>query len=273
MRTLFFRGGRPCGEPSRSELYGEGVFETFRWHRGPPVLLDEHVERMRRGAEFLGIPFPGKGAVVREVSSAVESSGIEDARVKVCLLSRGKGRFSSAPDGSELLTAVGRYMKPKTEMKCCIVEFRRNSSSPLLQHKTLNYLENVVARREAERRGADEALFLNDRNEVAEGAATNVFWFRDGKLFTPSRECGILPGITRKLLISIARGLGIEVIDGRFFAESVLSADEVFLTNSLIGMARVVEINGNAIGGRTEAFSELREALLRELGWSRDPSV
>lgn len=273
MMFVFSGSGGAAERPSRSLLFGEGLFETFRWASGPPVFLSRHLERMRRGAEFLGIPFPGERRVARVTSGAVRKSGIRDAYVKVCLLSRGDLGFASAPGGSGLLVVVGKYRRPKQEMACCISGFRRHSSSPLLRFKTTNYLENVVARRTAAMRGFDEAIFLNERGEVAEGAATNVFWAKGGRLFTPALECGILPGITREALISTALKCGLEVVEGRFPPRAMLSADAVFLTNSLIGISQVTRIGRTDIGMERGLFAELRGALFRELGWPPSPSA
>ncbi|MEM2875052.1 MAG: aminotransferase class IV [Candidatus Hadarchaeales archaeon] len=265
------RGG--IGSPSRTLLYGEGLFETFRWNGKPPVFLSRHIERMRRGAEFLGIPFPGERRIIQVTSRCVRKSGIGDAYVKISLLSCGDIGFASAPGRGELLVVVGKYVQPRAEMRCCISNFRRHSSSPLLRFKTTNYLENVVARRAAAALGFDEAIFLNERGEVAEGAASNVFWAKGDRLLTPALECGILPGITREALISIAGRCGLRVVEGRFSLRDLLSANAVFLTNSLMGISQVTAVGKTEIRGDGKLFAELRSALFRELGWSQGPSA
>jgi len=261
------------GELSRTTLYGEGLFETFRWKGRPPVHLSGHLERMRRGAEFLGIPFPGEAELTRTVHEAVEGSGMEDAYVKLCLLSRGDLHFTSCPERGEVTVVVERYREPRPEMRCSLADFRRHSSSPVLRFKTTNYLENVLARRQALRLGYDEAIFLNERGEVTEGAASNLFWVKGDKLLTPSIDCGILPGITRGLLISISPRCGFEAVEGRFSLEDLLAADAAFLTNSLIGISQLVEVSGKTVNRNLRIFHALREGLFRELGWAPDPSA
>lgn len=253
--------------PLRALLYGEGVFETFRWKGSPPVYLDKHINRMKTGSEFLAIPFPGERSIRKAVEEAVKVSKISDAYVKICLLSSGGTRFYERPKEGHLLVIVRGYEKQKENMRAHVVQFRRNSSSPLLRVKSVNYMENVLARRAALERGCNEAIFLNERGEVAEGSSTNIFWVKKRTLYTPAVECGILPGITREVLISTAPELGFRAEEGRFKLKSVISSDAVFLTNSLIGISAVSSIDGAKIPLNTDFFTKFRNALFKKLGW------
>jgi 4-amino-4-deoxychorismate lyase len=266
---MLFLDGEQLKEkiPLRALLYGEGVFETFRWKGLPPVYLDKHIDRMKAGSEFLAIPFPGKRCIRRAVEEAVKVSKIADAHVKVCLLSSGSMRFYDRPSGGHLLVIAREYEQQREDVRVHVVRFGRNSSSPLLRVKSLNYMENVLARREAVEMGFDEGIFLNERGEVAEGSSTNIFWVKKGTLHTPAVECGILPGITREALISIAPELGLKVEEGKFRLEDVISSDAAFLTNSLIGMSAISGIDGEKIPLKTKHFEGLRSALFKELGW------
>jgi 4-amino-4-deoxychorismate lyase len=266
---IIFLDEEPLKEkiPLRSLLYGEGVFETFRWKGSPPVYLDKHIDRMKMGSEFLAIPFPGKRSIKTAVEEAIKISKIADAYVKVCLLSSGGMKFHERPKEGHVLVIARRYEPQKENMRAHVVQLRRTSSSPLLRIKSVNYLENVLARREAMEKGCDEAIFLNERGEVAEGSSTNIFWVKKGTLYTPAAGCGLLPGITREALISLAPRVGLEVEEGRFRLNSVLSSDAAFLTNSLIGISAISSIDGAKIPFDTKLFTELRSGLFKKLGW------
>jgi 4-amino-4-deoxychorismate lyase len=270
MKELIFLNGEPMkGEfPLRSLLYAEGVFETFRWKGSPPAFLGAHLERMKRGAQFLDLPFPKEAAIRDAVRGAVTASGIDDAYVRLNLLSSGPAKFPKRADHSHLLLVIREYEPPEEHVRAHLSRFRRLSSSPLHGIKSLNYLENVIARREAEDLGYDEAIFLNERGEVAEGSATNLFWVKENELFTPARECGLLPGITRKVLISLAPELGLEVREGRFGLGEIFSARGVFLTSSLRGLAALVAIDGRKIPFDEDLYARMKIALYRKLKWA-----
>ncbi|MEM3518933.1 MAG: aminotransferase class IV [Candidatus Hadarchaeales archaeon] len=268
MRSFVTIDGKPVdGDlPLRSLFYGEGVFETFRWKGRPPVFFGHHLKRMERGCKFLCVPFSPK-RIVWAVERTVELAGIDDARVKVCVVSLGPLRFSSRPAASRTVVLVERYRIKAGPWKCCIATTRRNSSSPLCKIKSLNYLENVVARRTAEGKGFDEAIFLNERAEVAEGTTTNIFWINDGRLFTPAIDCGALPGITRKVVMDLAKDAGVEVVEGCFKLKSLLNSQGAFLTNSIIGLVEIETIEKTQLERGGELIKGLRERLFTALGW------
>ncbi len=269
MKEFLFLDADPLEKfPLRALFYGEGLFETFRWKGSPPVFLGKHLERMKRGAEFLGIPFPGEARLEAAVEEAVRSSAVADAYVKLCLLSSGPLKFYERPDEGHVLALVKEYEQPKEYVRAHVSGFARLSTQPLLRIKSLNYLQNVLARREAEGMDQDEAIFLNERGEVTEGSATNIFWVKGNTLYTPAVECGLLPGITREALISLALGLRMEVKEGRHGINDVLSSDGAFLTNSLVGIAALAEIDKVGITVDKRLFTKLREPLLQRLGWT-----
>ncbi len=265
-----FLDGKPIDEklPLRSLLYAEGLFETFRWKGSPPVLLEKHIKRMKRGAEILNLPFPGERKIKDAVNGAVDASDVDDAYVKVCLLSSGSLKFYERAEGGHLLVVVRKYEAAKERMRAHIASFKRLSSSPILGIKSLNYLENVVARREAEDMGYDEAIFLNERGDVAEGSSTNIIWVKEGTLFTPALECGLLPGVTREVLIALVPKLGLEVRDGKFNIENVFRSQGAFFTNSLIGITAITEIDKVRISVDENVYSKIRRSVFKELGWT-----
>lgn len=255
--------------PLRSLFYGEGLFETFRWNHEPPVALNRHIKRLKKGSEVLDIPFPGREKVEEYTRKAVKNFECEEAYVKICLIASGSLKYHDRPGGSSLLTIVRDYEHPKEYVTAHVSSFRYDSSSPTIRVKSTNYLKNVLAQREAANEGYDEGIFLNERDEVCEGSSANIFWLRGKTLLTPSPECGLLPGITRGLLMSVGPKIGLEVREGRFELGSLLDSDGVFLTNSLAGIKVVLGIDGEKIGWNERIYENIRSTLFEELGWKK----
>jgi 4-amino-4-deoxychorismate lyase len=221
---------------------------------------------MKKGAEVLGIPFPGKNAIKDGLETAILESKICDAYVKICLLSHGMSIFYENPQRSSFLIIVRDYQPPKEPINACITSFRRSSTSPIPRLKSLNYLENILARREAMGLGFDEAIFLNDKGELCESSACNIFWLKEGTLFTPSPECGLLPGVIRSVLIELAREIDMDVVEGRFDSDKLISSTGGFLTNSLIGAIAIARLDQFELP-ILHQFKVIKSALMKKLGW------
>ena len=269
MKEYIFIDGEPFKEafPLRSLFYGEGLFETLRWKGGFPIFWNKHIERMKKGAGVLGIPFPGDKAVKEGVENAILDSQITDAYVKICLLSHGTTVFYENPDGHSLLVIMREYKHTLEPVRAHVSSFRRSSTSPILKLKSLNYLGNVLARREARGLGFDEAIFLNDKVELTEASVSNIFWLKDGILFTPSVDCGLLPGVIRGVVIELAREMGMEVMECRHNLDTLLSSDASFITNSLIGAIAISYVNDFRLSDSKD-FERIRTALIDGLGWA-----
>jgi branched-subunit amino acid aminotransferase/4-amino-4-deoxychorismate lyase len=248
-------------------MYGEGLFETFRWKSKLPVCYETHIDRMREGSRILGIPFPNEETIMDGLDKALSDAGFSDAYVKIALLSRGSSVFYNRPAASSLLVVVRKYEPRKESIDVKVSSYRRNSNSLILRIKSLNYLENILAKREALSSGYDEAIFLNERNELAEGTVSNIFFIKGTTLYTPSVECGLLAGIIRGAIFQIVNEFGLDLREGRYGLEELKDNDGVFLTNSLIGAIAVSSIDGNGCPRDCEVFYSLKARLRRKLGW------
>lgn len=253
--------------PLRSLFYGEGLFETFRYKSRLPVLFERHYDRMRRGAEHLGIPAPSLVHIAGLVDHAVAATGIPDAYVKICLLSEGSSLFYDYPSKSAVLTVVREYKAPSGPLTLHLSQVRKNRTSPLTGLKSLNYLENVLARREALAAGFNESLFLNDKDRIAECSAANISWIRGGALFTPSLDCGIMPGTTREILLEAAENVDLEVREGHYHLDSIYGCELALATNALIGLLPVSGIGDTRLDADTVLLDNLRTALFKRLRW------
>ena len=238
----------------RGFLYGDGLFETVRAYRGVCFRLEDHLDRLLASAQELKIPLPS-GDISKAIRELLRANGLSDAYVRITL-SRGEhqGRLaletSSAPT---LLIVAGPPHQPdpndyETGIACIISQIRQSAEAPSRRHKTLNYLDNLLAREEARLAGVQEAILLNTRGEVAEAATANLFLVEGEKLVTPSLEANILAGITRKVVLAMAKELGIEAEESLFDVDRLLAADEVFLTNSSIEILPVRRMDDRAVG-------------------------
>lgn len=232
--------------------YGQGFFTTTRIEEGVPIWLYEHVERLNAFLAAFACPVFPEEPVIKAARLIPFMNGI----------SRGGLRIIAFPEGERSKVWIGGESLPLSEMppvKIARASFYRHSTQPLLRVKSLNYWENILAYEEAEKRGFYDALFLNEKGEVCETSRCNIFWLKDGIIYTPGTECGILPGIGRQKLIGLCQEEGIKVKTGNFKQEDLKNAEEVFLTNSLRGIVPVKEIEENRYDGDGKIVSFLRE--------------
>lgn len=240
------------GVRERGFLYGDGVFETLRLRDGLPQDWKEHRQRLCQGCSALKIPCPWDDveAGVAEVTARIGNGVL---RVTVTRGESPRGLLPH-PDSRPTVVVVGQDEEPyprdiyERGMHACLVSFPRNHLSPLVRLKSLNCLENILGRLEAAAAGSHEGIFCNYLGEVAEGTTSNVFIVLEGRIVTPSPASGLLPGITRAKVMSLARELGIPVVEGSVLPEDLLGAEEAFLTNSLMGIMPLVSVDGRRVG-------------------------
>jgi len=227
-------------------FYGYGVFETLRVYNGKPFLLKRHVERLLKGAEILGIEHPPRGEIENLCFEKLKGLDFENIRLRITLTPKNL-RDGIYPEGHLIFISARKYSPPpeekyKTGYRLAISKIRRNETSPNPLIKSISYVENILAFRDARERGYDEAIFLNTKGFLTEGTRTNIFIVRDGVLITPRPSDGLLKGITRDFVIELAGEKGIETCEGEIKIEELFSADEVFITNSLIEIMPVSRI-------------------------------
>jgi branched-subunit amino acid aminotransferase/4-amino-4-deoxychorismate lyase len=234
----------------RGLLLGDGLFETLLWSNHALILADAHAQRMIRGAAELGLPPPSLDAFVRRAQAAVRIAGLRGARaaVRVTLTagSGGRGLDRPAQMKPRLFGTAAPAERPQTPASLIVTSVRRNETSPASRLKTLAYLDNVLARREASAAGADEAVMLNTRGELACAAAASLFWVKDDVLLTPALDAGRMDGIMAAAVVAAAKDLGVETREVLARPSALESADAIFLTNSLIGV-RAAQLADRAV--------------------------
>lgn len=244
----------------RGLLLGDGLFETLLWRDGSLVDFDRHAERMERGCAALGLPAPDRDALALAATRALDEAGLTPVRAAVRLNwtagSGGRGLDRPAEPAPRLFVLAFAAPAPAASVSLATVSVRRNEGSPLSRLKSLSYLDNVLARREAATSGADEALMLNTQGQVSCAAAANLFWFDGDRLLTPALDCGVLDGTVRARVLDWARGEGVQVEETRATYAALAAGSGLFLTNSLIGVQSIA-----ALDGQTVAPHPLRDRL------------
>jgi branched-chain amino acid aminotransferase len=254
-------------------LYGYGLFETMRAYSGCIFRLERHLERLSGSAKLLGLPLNGFD-IEKACYDTLQANNLKDARIR---LTASIGEGEAVPDLPKhpkptVLVIATSYIPPSAETyrngyKALVSALRQNSQSPLSHLKSANYLNNVLARREAKAEGADEAILLNEQGFLCEGSASNIFLVSKGNLITPSEESGCLPGITRQVVIELASEQGISVSEREVRLEELLQAEESFLTSSLIELVPLAAVNGKSIGrGKVTGrlMQAYKETVVRE---------
>lgn len=238
-------------------LYGDGIYETLRAYKGVVFKVDEHIERLFRSAYMINLDIQKTHEAVRKaVYETLKANNHYEAVIRITI-SRGAGPVGLDPGLCPTPTFViisnefEEYPKLyyNKGVKIAIVNTRRNFKGALdPQIKSLNFLNNILAKIEAKNRNVYEAIMLNYRGYIAEGTITNIFFIRDRTLCTPGIEVGILDGITRKIILDAAEELGIEVKEGRFRREEIYRAKEAFISNTTMEVLPVAQVDDARIG-------------------------
>lgn len=246
----------------RGLLYGDGLFETIRARNDKPFRLAEHLERMRNGMRILRMGIePNALDLAGSVQSAIDASGFPEGRVRLCV-TRGTYTGSYAAHKAEKPTVIVTVqditgVRRPEPVEVMVSSFRRDEANPLSRAKTLNYLPSVLARAEAGDAGASDAIMLNTLGRVAEASSSNLFMVKDSKLVTPDVESGILPGVTRAMVLMLARDLKLPVEERPVDPAELAQAEELFLTNAITGIFPIIKLDGKLVGSGDHEFAGL----------------
>lgn len=261
----------------RGFLYGDSVYETIGTMYGRLFALADHLTRLERSAERIGLRVPPRAAVERAVADTIRAAENPESRVRI-ILTRGAGQLDLDPasvDDTQLIVIVTPLRSPSRAMyeegvSVAIVSVHRNSPramDPAI--KSGNYLNNVLALGEARRLGAYEALLCVADGTVAEGASSNVFIVKAGEVLTPGLDVGILDGITRGQVLALCRANAMPVRETRLSPDEVRAADEAFITSATRVVLPVTRVDGAPVGdGRlgpvTRRLMQLFDELARQ---------
>src|SRR5450631_448542 len=261
-------------------LYGDGIFEGIRFYNGRVFRLEEHLERLWDSARSICLEIPiGRAEMTEALLETIRQNDLHEGYIRL-VVTRGVGNLGlnpalcKRPSVIIIATTIALYSKEVCETGLTVVTCatRRTGAAALNPAvKSLNYLNNVMARIEANLAGADEALMLNDAGNVAECTADNVFIIKRGQIFTPPISAGALRGITRSVIFDIAAELGLKISETDITRHDVFVADECFLTGTAAELIPVIKADGRMIGNGKPGSITLRmisrfRELTRETG-------
>ena len=252
-------------------LYGAGVFEGMRSYGGSVFRMKEHLDRLWESAEKIQLEIPmSKEQMADSVNATLAANEIEDGYIRL-VVSRGEGTLGLDPNKcpmpniiiiTDLITLYPDEFY-QNGLEIITAKTIRNHPGALDPRiKSLNYLNNILAKIEGLAAGCVETLMLNHQGEVAECTGDNIFIVQDGRLLTPPVEAGVLEGITRGAVMELAAEDGVEVVEATMTLEDVYAAEEVFLTGSAAEIVPVIKVDGNQIGNGTPGLLTRRIADL-----------
>ena len=259
-------------------LYGDGVFEGIRSYNGRVFKLDEHLERLYDSAKSIMLQIPMPIETMKEtVLETLRRNHLSEAYIRL-VVTRGVGDLGLDPDKcpkpSIIIIAdkIALYPQKFYEegLEIVTVSIRRNYSEAINPRiKSLNYLNNILAKIEGKQSGAEEVLMLNAEGYVVECSGDNIFWVKNDVIVTPPVHMGILDGVTRNSVIDLARDAGMQVEERVFTRHDLYIADECFLTGTAAEVIPVVKIDRRAIGdGQPGKITEKLIAAFRQFAHS-----
>lgn len=254
-------------------LYGFGLFETMRAYGGKVFRLDNHLNRLADSAKALGLSIE-RVEIKDAVMDTIKANKLDSARVRITI-SPGEGAINADTGTCKkntVLVVAEKYISCTQQVyrngfRAVTSSFRRNSLSLLSGLKSTSYLMSVMAKQEAKMAGADEAVCLNEKGLLAEASMGNVFVITDGVLRTPGLENGILPGITRQVVLELASRMSISSFEGDLGPDDLYKAQEAFITSSLLEVMPLTGlddrcINDGSVGNITKKLMAAYKKLV-----------
>lgn len=249
MREIFYN--KDYVNADDGVFFARGVFETILVKK-EPIFLKEHMQRLNKGIKELLI---GEEVSLELIQSEIEKRNIKDTVLKIIV----------TPKNIILKTRDFPYKEEDylNGFKVSVSDVLRNSTSKLNYIKSINYIENLIENQNAKRQGYNEVLFLNEKGLIAEGSTSNIFIVKNNRVFTPKVSAGLLDGVVRRFIIQ-----NFSVIECELSLKDILESEEVFLTNSLLGVmpvSKIQEVNFNIINN-TNNIRKAYEEEIRKLG-------
>lgn len=224
---------------SEAFLYGFGLFETIKVVNGKQYFFKEHMKRIKEGCSVLNFELIYNEYILYEYCCEL---------IEKNQLSNGAIRLSYSKNKDSYILMISSRKNSYNEenykegFRLCFADIKRNPHSPIVYLKSNNYLESLLARQNAKKKGFNEAVFLNIYGNICEGTVSNIFFVKDNKIFTPDVSCGILAGILREKVLGIIKDRGFESNIGSYEKVQLYDADEVFITNSLMDIMPVCSL-------------------------------
>lgn len=256
-------------------LFGDSIYEVVCTNDGKPCFLDEHLNRLFASASGISLEIPLSSEEIKEqIQATLDSAGNSESYIRI-IVTRGVGELDIDPSScfNPNVIILVKEISPipdesyKKGISVALVSIKRNSRDSLNPAvKTGNYLNNVLARVESRKMGAEDAIMVNPWGQLTEGTTSNLFFVKDGRLLTPEKECGILSGITRQKIIQLANENGISLEEGKWPGEELFKAEEIFLSGTVKKVMPVTILDNRPVGeGKPGAITRKIMRLYSEL--------
>ena len=260
-------------------LFGDSIYEVICTANGKPCFLDEHLKRLYASASGISLEIPRKSEWIKEeIKKTLNSAGNPESYIRI-IVTRGEGELDIDPSSCfnpNIIIFVKSIPQMPQEIyekgiSVSLVSIKRNSRDSLNPAvKTGNYLNNILARMEAQKLGANDAIMVNPWGQLTESTTSNLFFVKDERVLTPEKDCGILSGITREKIIQLAHENGIALDEGKWPGEELFKADEIFLSGTVKKIMPVSILDNHQVGsGRpgpiTQKIMRLYLSLLKNL--------
>jgi len=257
-------------------LFGDSIYEVVSTKYGKPCFLDEHLERLFASASGISLKIPFSiNEIKNQIQRTLDSAGNSESYIRI-IITRGVGEvdidpsYCFKPNTIILVKELPQIPEDKYSdgISVSLVSIKRNSRDSLNPAiKTGNYLNNILARVEASKTGAEDAIMMNSWGQLTEATTSNLFFVVDGQLLTPEKKCGILSGITREKIIQLANERGMVLKEGIWLGEELLKADEIFLSGTVKNIMPVSILDNRPVGNGkpgpiTRKMMELYSRLL-----------
>ena len=260
-------------------LFGDSIYEVICTANGKPCFLDEHLKRLYASASGISLEIPRKSEWIKEeIKKTLNFAGNPESYIRI-IVTRGEGELDIDPSSCfnpNIIIFVKSIPQMPQEIydkgiSISLVSIKRNSRDSLNPAvKTGNYLNNILARMEAQKLGANDAIMVNPWGQLTESTTSNLFFVKDERVLTPEKDCGILSGITREKIIQLAHENGIALDEGKWPGEELFKADEIFLSGTVKKIMPVSILDNHQVGsGRpgpiTQKIMRLYLSLLENL--------
>lgn len=226
-------------------LQGQGLFETMRCYAGKVFALERHLKRLVESSPVLDIKAPSRKLLEKAVLSVIRGNHLSDGVIRLSVSKHGGGTRLLCFSRGISLPIPSQY---KNGFCAALFRDERIGMSVLNGVKSLNHYFYIRLSLRAKQKGFDEAFFLNGRAEVVEGSRTNIFLVKENKVLTPDLASGCLPGVTRAVVIGLLERSKIPVVEAKILPKELFSCDEIFVTNSLVGVIAVTRLDKRKVG-------------------------
>jgi len=234
-------------------LYGAGLFETMPSYNGTVFALDNHLERLFISASALSMPNPyEKKYFTDAIYELLKANKLTNARIRLTLTGGAITQSEEKRKPTLLITATKLQLYPdryyQKGILVVLCPFRQNPSDPTTGHKTTNYLNRMMALQLSHQKRAAEAVWFTTDNRLAEGSISNIFLVKGASLYSPKLDTPVLSGVTRKIVILLAKDKSIKILEKDLSIDDLLGADEIFFTNSIMKIMPVTAVEKHIVG-------------------------